>query len=268
MGDLIYRLLLFLNSSKSNDINYNIALTMLRNIKSISDMSINKLADICYTSPAAITRFCHKLGYSSFIQFKENIKIYIDNYNSGSMKPTAISYDLSREDILSNMASEITKEIENLENSLDLKIVDRVVELIYSSNNVCFFGTQFAQLMAQDLQRKLANLSKITYHGSDIQEQERLADLLDENSLAILFSPTGRFTLYHERLWTKINKSSATVVVITEDKKLEYEERSDYIVYLPSYPTKGDYTQRHRYDLSYLIEYIYLRYGNLYCKNL
>lgn len=266
MGDLIYRLLIFLNSSKSTDINYNIALTMLKNIKSISDMSINKLADICYTSPAAITRFCHKLGYSSFIQFKENIKLYIDSYNSGLMKPTAISYDLPREDILSNMASEINVEIENLKNHLDLKIVDRVVELIYSSNNVCLFGTQFAQLMAQDLQRKLANLSKIVYHGSDIQEQERLADLLDKNSLVILLSPTGRFILYHDRLWKKIKSSSATVVIVTEDKNPEYEKRSDYMIYLPIYPTSGDYTQRHRYDLSYLIEYIYLRYGNLYSR--
>lgn len=266
MGDLIYRLLLFLNSSKSTDINYNIALTMLKNIKSISDMSINKLADICYTSPATITRFCHKLGYSNFIQFKENIKIYIDTYNVGLMKPNAIFYDMSRENILSSMASEINLEIENLKNSLDLKIVDRVVELIYSSNNVCLFGTQFAQLMAQDLQRKLANLSKIVYHGNDVQEQERLAENLDENSLAILISPTGRFTLYHENLWSKIEKSSSTVVIITEDKKPEYEKRSKYIIYLPSYSSNSDYTQRHGYDLHYLIEYIYLRYGNLYSK--
>lgn len=264
MGDLIYRLLIFLNSSKSTDINYNIALTMLKNIKYISDMSINKLADICYTSPAAITRFCHKLGYSNFIQFKENIKLYIDNYNTGLMKPNAIYYDLPREDILSNMASQISTEIENIKNYLDLKIVDRVVELIYSSNNVCLFGTQFAQLMAQDLQRKLANLSKIVYHGSDVQEQERLADLLDDNSLVILLSPTGRFILYHDRLWKKIKESSATVVIVTEDKNPEYEKRSDYIIYLPSYPASSDYIQRHRYDLSYLIEYIYLRYGNLY----
>ncbi|WP_300381456.1 MurR/RpiR family transcriptional regulator [Clostridium sp.] len=267
MGDLIYRLLLFLNSSKSNDINYNIALTMLKNIKSISDMSINKLADICYTSPAAITRFCHKLGYSNFIQFKENIKTYIDHYSIGLMKPNAISYDLSREAMLSNMASEIIMEVEGLKNFLDLKIVDRVVELIYSHSNVCLFGTQFAQLMAQELQRKLANLSKITYHRSDVQEQERLADNLDENSLVILLSPTGQFTLYHERLWTKIKKSPATVVVITDNNKPEYEKRSDYIIYLPNYSTNEDYIQRHRYDLSYLVEYIYLRYGNLYCKN-
>ena len=51
MGDLIYRLLLFLNSSKENDINYNIAINMLRNIRLIPDMSINKLAELCYTSP-------------------------------------------------------------------------------------------------------------------------------------------------------------------------------------------------------------------------
>lgn len=264
MGDLIYRLLLFLNSSKENDINYNIAITMLRNVRSIPDMSINKLADLCFTSPAAITRFSHKLGYSNFIEFKENIKINIGYYNEGLMNPKAISYDLSREDILTNMSLEIINQIETFKSSVDLKVVDRVVELIFNSNNVCIFGTLFSQLMAQDLQRKLANLSKLIYHANDVQQQENLADGLDENSLAILISPTGRFTLYHERLWKKIESSPATVVVITEQHKTEYEKRSDYIIYLPPRNDSNEYVQNHRYDLSYLIEYIYTRYGNLY----
>ena len=72
MGDLIYRLLLFLNSSKDEDINYTIATTMLHNINHISNMQINKLADICYTSPAAISRFCRKLGYSNLSEFKKS----------------------------------------------------------------------------------------------------------------------------------------------------------------------------------------------------
>lgn len=264
MGDLIYRLLLFLNSSKENDINYNIAITMLRNIHSIPSMSINKLADLCFTSPAAITRFCHKLGYSNLIEFKENIKINIGHYNEGLMKPKAMHYDLPREDILNNMSLEIINEIETFKSFIDLKVIDRVVELIFNSNNVCIFGTQFSQLMAQDLQRKLANISKLIYHANDVQEQERLADELDENSLAILISPTGRFTLYHERLWGKIEKSPATVVVITEQHKADYIKRSDYIIYLPPRNDSNEYVQNHRYDLSYLIEYIYTRYGNLY----
>ncbi len=35
MGDLIYRLLLFLNDSREETLNYTIALTMIRNIKKI-----------------------------------------------------------------------------------------------------------------------------------------------------------------------------------------------------------------------------------------
>ncbi|MDZ4957420.1 SIS domain-containing protein, partial [Clostridium perfringens] len=120
----------------------------------------------------------------------------------------------------------------------------------FNSNNVCIFGTQFSQLMAQDLQRKLANLSKLIYHANDVQEQERIADELDENSLAILISPTGRFTLYHERLWEKIENSSSTVVVITEQHKEEYKKRSNYIIYLPPRNDSNEYVQNHRYDLS------------------
>ena len=264
MGDLIYRLLLFLNSSKENDINYNIALTMLRNIRIIPNMSINKLSELCYTSPAAITRFCHKLGYSSFIEFKENIKINIDSYNEGLMKPKSIGYEISREDLLNNMSLEIIHEIETFKSFVDLKVIDRVVELIYRSNNVCLFGTQFSQLMAQDLQRKLVNLSKVVYNANDVQEQERMANELDENSLAILISPSARFTFYHERLWKKIESSPATVVVITERENPHYKKRSDYIIYLPPRNDSNEYVQNHRYDLTYLIEYIYSRYGSLY----
>lgn len=267
MGDLIYRLLIFLNSSKENDINYNIAITMLRNIRVIPNMSINKLSDLCYTSPAAITRFCHKLGYSSFIEFKKNIKINIDSYNEGFMKPKSITYELSREDILNNMSLEIINEIESFKSFVDLKIIDRVVELIHNSNNVCIFGTQYSQLMAQDLQRRLVNLSKIIYNANDVQEQERMASELNETSLAILISPTGKFALFHERLWNKIKKSPATVVVITENQNPDYIKRSNYIIYLPPKNDSNEYVQNHRYDLAYLIEYIYTRYGNLYKNN-
>ncbi|VYU12760.1 SIS domain-containing protein [Clostridium tertium] len=267
MGDLIYRLLLFLNSSKSNDINYSIAITMLRNVRIIPNMSINKLADLCYTSPAAITRFCHKLGYSSFIEFKENIKININSYNKGLMKPRAINYDVDRNDLLNNMSNEIIDEVESFKNSIDLKLVDSIIELIYSTKNVYIFGTQYSQLMAQNLQNHLASLSKLLYHATDVQEQEKLAAEMDESSLAILISPTGRFTIYHERLWKKIEASPATLVVITEQENPKYTKRSNYIIYLPKRESKSEYIKTHTYDLNFLIEYIYLRYGILY-KNI
>ena len=91
MGDLIYRLLLFLNDSREETLNYTIALTMIRNIREIPNMTINKLADMCYTSPAAISRFCRKLGYSSLSEFKKALSISI-NTNFDNPKDTDFNH--------------------------------------------------------------------------------------------------------------------------------------------------------------------------------
>lgn len=269
MGDLIYRLLLFLNSSKDEDINYTIATTLLHNINHISDMNINKLADICYTSPASISRFCRKLGYSNLSEFKKSALFNKNTYGISDIKAKEMFLSTSREDILNNMSSEIDQEILGIKNSLDLKIVDLVIELIFSTPNVSIFGTQFSQLMAQELQRKLVMVGKLISHAIDVQEQERLAESLTEHSLAILISPAGRFTFYHESLWNKIKNSKATIVIITEDKdaksiNIEYKNRGNYIIYLPKQKNNTVYIDAHRYALTYLIEYMYVRYGNLY----
>lgn len=268
MGDLVYRLLLFLNSSKNEDINYTIATTMLHNINHISDMNINKLADICYTSPAAISRFCRTLGYSNLSEFKQNALNNKNIYGIHNMKAKGVHLDISRESILDNMSVEIDKEISDMKNSLDLKIIDLVIELILSTPNVSVFGTLFSQLMAQELQRKLVMVGKLISHAIDVQEQEKLAASLAENSLAILISPTGRFTYYHERLWNKIKDSKATVVIITEGADInsinvEYKNRANYIIYLPPKEEPAIYIDSHRYALTYLIEYIYVRYSSL-----
>lgn len=266
MGDLIYRLLIFLNSSKTKDLNYTIATTLLHNIKQIPNMNINKLADICYTSPAAITRFCHKLGYANLAEFKKNLEFSLDSYEKGLMKPKALNIPLSREEIFDNISEEINVELSRFKDSIDLKVIDNIIELIYSNSNVCIFGTQFSQLISQELQRRLANLGKIINHAIDVQDQEVLANSLTENSLAILVSPTGLFKIYHERLWKKIKGSNSTLVIITADNNHEYSVNANYLIKLNSDPSNL-YIQTHRYALTYLIEYIYIRYGSLYTNN-
>lgn len=267
MGDLIYRLLLFLNDSREETLNYTIALTMIHNIKDIPNMTINKLADLCYTSPAAISRFCRKLGYSSLSEFKQHLSHSIINHDKGYSKPRGLKEERSREEILSTMHEEISKELLSTRNTLDLKLVDRVIELIYSSDHICIFGTLFSQLMAQDLQSKFANLGKLIHIATDVQAQEKLAETLTPNSLAILISPTARFVIYHERLWKKIEHSNATVVTVTENKDNSYKNSSDYIIYLAKSNYDNLYAPENNYSLSLLINYIFVRYADLYSKN-
>lgn len=267
MGDLIYRLLLFLNDSREETLNYTIALTMIHHIKEIPDMSINKLADLCYTSPAAISRFCRKLGYSSLSEFKKCLSISLNNFENGRLKPKGLKAKKTREEILEISHSEITKELNLTKNSLDLKLIDRVIDLMYRSKHICLFGTLFSQLMCQNLQNSFANIGKLIYIATDVQAQEKLAESLTEDSLAILISPTGKFIVYHEKLWKKIKNSNSKIVTITENKENDYKDDSDYIIYLAPSEYSNQYIPENNYSLMLLIEYLFIRYADLYSNN-
>lgn len=267
MGDLIYRLLLFLNDSREETLNYTIALTMIHHIREIPNMTINKLADLCYTSPAAISRFCRKLGYSSLSEFKKYLSISLNNFENGYAKPRGLKVKRSREEILELAHSEIMNELALTKSSIDLKLIDRVIELMYRSDHICLFGTLFSQLMCQNLQNSFANIGKLIYISTDVQAQEKLANSLTPNSLAILISPTGRFVIYHEKLWNIIKNSGAKIVTITENRDSAYKDDSDYIVYLAPSQYDNQYSSENQYSLMLLVEYIFIRYADLYSNN-
>lgn len=73
VDDVYYKLAEVANLSFRDSLDYIIAKEMLQNIDIISEMSIDKIANICCTSTASITRFCQKIGYASFKELKYNI---------------------------------------------------------------------------------------------------------------------------------------------------------------------------------------------------
>lgn len=263
MGDLIYRLLLFINSSTEENLNFTIAEIMLDNVKDIPNMSINKLAAICYTSPAAISRFCRKLGYSNFAQFKKNADFSLKARDYLLDKPKDNVINVEREALFNNLFLEVDNYLAASKNTFDLKIIDRVLELMYSSKDIVIFGTQYSQLMGQDLQFKFASLGKLLRVASDVQQQENLADSLNSDSLAILISPSGRFTIYHEILWNKISSSNCNLIVITYGDNELYKERANYIIHFNN-DELDCYSSSYRYTLPLLIDYIYNRFISLY----
>lgn len=267
MGDLVYRLLLFLNNSKEDTINYTIATTMISNLKDIPDMNINKLADICYTSPAAISRFCRKLGYSNLAEFKKNLSGSLLSFKNGFLKPKGLKSYTSREDILTSMTMDVKNEIDTVVKNMDLIQVDNLISLIFQKQRVVFFGTQFSQLISQDFQMSLATTGKFSEVATDVLDQERLADSLTKDCLAVLVSPTGRFIYYHERLWNKIKESNATVFVITENTGNLYKDRADHILYYGSCNEDYKYCSATKYSLTFLLEYIFTRYCHMYWTN-
>ena len=73
--DILYNLLTYINASYSQDMYYTICYQVLNNIEKMPDISINELADLCYTSHATISRFCKALKCDNFAEFKNEVQV-------------------------------------------------------------------------------------------------------------------------------------------------------------------------------------------------
>ena len=58
------------NSSKLNDLEETILRRLIASEQSISEISVKELANEFYTAPNTITRLCHKLGFSGFVDLR------------------------------------------------------------------------------------------------------------------------------------------------------------------------------------------------------
>ena len=76
--DILYTLMSYVNVSSGQDMYYTIAHTILTHLEKIPDISINDLADLCYTSPATISRFCKDLNCKNFANFKNEVAIALE----------------------------------------------------------------------------------------------------------------------------------------------------------------------------------------------
>ncbi|MEG0823303.1 MAG: hypothetical protein RSG07_02235, partial [Erysipelotrichaceae bacterium] len=72
-NSLIHQLQSLLNANVENDAYRNIAQYLLKNLyndKIIENLSINDLADACFTSPSTVSRFSRNIGYKNFFELK------------------------------------------------------------------------------------------------------------------------------------------------------------------------------------------------------
>ena len=76
--DILYLLMTYVNFSSGQDMYYSIAKTILTHLEQIPSISINDLAELCFTSPATISRFCKDLNCRNFATFKKEMAIALE----------------------------------------------------------------------------------------------------------------------------------------------------------------------------------------------
>lgn len=154
-----------------------IAKYLLDKENNINHLTSSELGRLTFTSQAAVTRLCKKLGYSNFREFLSRLIIERKEYFSFSAinEEHPEEYLASFEDIQGVISSLYMKSMMRTNAKLDKNVMTRLVNYILSAQNIDIYGQGIAETTAKQLVYKLQSL------GLPCSYQMHLIDKYVEN---------------------------------------------------------------------------------------
>ena len=235
MRSAYYQLINYLNTAKERDVFYYAASTILEHIDQIPNLSIGQVADLCFASPATISRLVRKLNFESFNEFKQEVIRSISDINRIQTvrygnEPVERYPNISRGQIKQEFKEAIIQNIEFTNQTISTEDIDEVIDYIDNANRVIFLGFNTGQYMSSQLQATLAaNNKTVISHASERLQLEELADIR-EDDLIILSSITGNYFKYKSAAMEMFKKSKAKKIIITQAYEVGQASKADKVI--------------------------------------
>lgn len=180
-------------------------------------MSITELAAIVGMGEATILRFCRKLGYKGFQDFKLNLSQDLVTGNNSSS-----------DDIAKNVLDRMCDALTQTQEKIDLALCQEVAKKIINARKVCFFGVGNSNIAAQSAKARLIKVGINIECASDSHVQTVICSNLDERDIVVLISVSGS-TKDIIVLSELAKKNNTPVVVLTNYDRSPLAKNADYI---------------------------------------
>jgi len=131
-------------------------------------MSIRQLAKCTYSNTTSIVRYCKKLGYSGFEEFKIKIKNDLQSQKPAGYIVTAKETSIN---IINKMRTLNREVIEKTVNSLSLEQLSRITAAIDQAETIDFIAYDANSALADYAAHYFFQVGKICNVYSDIDEQ-------------------------------------------------------------------------------------------------
>lgn len=194
-----------LSNSDRKILNY-----MNQNAHHLELLTINKLAENANTSIASVQRFCQKLGYSGFKEFKFELLTYLKekaiDEKDGNRNQTLLTY----QNILQKMWTQNRDDAEQLADDL------------MSSETNFIIGLYYSEIPARLMTLGLRDLGKKTFSAGGLSSAEHVFNLAEKNSTAVFFSVSGMSKRFGQFLAEPISKlDHSYLITINQDTPLK-----------------------------------------------
>lgn len=265
--DILYVLMSYVNVSSTRDMYYMIAHTILSHLDKIPDISINDLADLCYTSPATISRFCKDINCKSFANFKHEMAIALEIARNEVHLKSDDDNKIAKDPqyLVDKIYNETIESLSMVQRCINIHEIDHICQMIYEAKKVHMIGYQFNKIISNDFQMKMLKLRKFIYAFVERGDEIQRIDMIDEDSLVIIITVRARKELL-DPLIENIAAQHPRILLLTMNKEYQ-NDLIDHIYCIEG--TESQYTEsslQGTMNFLSLLNLIYVRYGLLYRK--
>lgn len=170
-------------------------------------ITIQKLATDAQTSVASVQRYCKKLGYTGFKEFKFQLKNYLLQQ---------LNFDKNNSSYLSNYLK-VANSFKNIEEDK----ISNLAEALVSSNHNYIIGVYYSSMPAKQLAMGMQDLNKVSFYTDNYVNASHWVGLIEEEDAFVVFSVSGNDPYIKKYISEPLSKLSRTyLITFNPDTKL------------------------------------------------
>lgn len=195
-----------------------IADLFIENPAGTAPLSIGKVAVKAQTSTTSVVRFCQRLGYAHYTQFRLDVLHEAARERFESAALPAVTGDIDRDDTPADIIAKVSfaesRSIADTATVLDTEALGEAIAAVVAARRVDSFGVGASSFVGHDLQQKLTRIGRTALSWPDAHAAWTSAVTLDADCVAIAISHSGDTHDTVEFL-ALANASGATTIAIT-----------------------------------------------------
>ncbi|HBM76350.1 MAG TPA: MurR/RpiR family transcriptional regulator [Clostridiaceae bacterium] len=185
----------------------------------IGEMTLSDLSTLLNVGEATIIRFCRKIGFKGFQDFKFAVAVAeVNNDNTSNV--------LSFQD---NIENNIVRTIQNTKNNINDDILYKAISMINNTANIFLYGVGFSGYIAKIAEGRFLRVGKRTKAVCDPHFQCMQSSISNENDLIIGISLSGTTKDIIESL-TIAREANAKIIVVTSNKQSKLTKLADCVL--------------------------------------
>lgn len=225
-------------------------------------MTVTEIANGCGVGEATVTRFCRKLGFRSFLEFKMTIAQEFKNKtaNEGVLTDDIVANSENIESVAKGLYEININLLDNSLKSIDFNQLDEITDKIINSKKIHFVGVGHSGLIAENSYYKFLRCGMNSDFFRDGTNFQTISNLIKENEIVFVISNNGNDTEINQGV-DIAKKNGALIVSLTNNFISKLGRLSDYVI---SYMGKDIQTPTGNLSIeaqqSFIIDILYNNY--------